>query len=449
MASTNLVDMDSAMKVIFEDSIYDNFVTDSEADDWFQADGNIKTEETTGGRYIETAQYFGLPAGFRAVAAGDYIPVPNGPSIENSRIYLKKGQGVVEMQGDVMRRVRTNEGAFLDWGKRALPDLVTRMANTVDRMILGYGQGILARIDEADPTTDAVFRVDSAYGVAGWGPTHRLFAPGEQIVFSAAADGDPLKNPSAPMAIVNESERDGNGALLTVTMAAGLQSALANNDYIFLGDNTQQAIPTAAGASREWMGLAGMIDDGDILAEFQEIARASYPLWRGQVIDAATQPGASAGIFNEDLLALADEQTALEGGGKVTKILASYPAVRQYWRTLRSDRTINDPRGTYDGGMKGVSIRLGTRKIELRSARKLPDQVAYGIQPNTFKKFTLGRYEWDDTTGSIWNRATDSVGRRDQYYAVGNVYCEYACFAPAKNWRIEGIDVTADIADDS
>lgn len=165
--ATTLVDMNAAMKVIFEDSIFDDTVSDSELLDLFEMDDRVMVEETTGGRYIETAQYFNLPAGVRAVAAGDYIPVPDGPDIQNSRVYLKKQQGVVEMTGDVMRRVRTNEGAFLDWGERALPDLVTRLNDNMDRQMLGFGGGILARLADADTGTGTTVLIDRSFGVTG------------------------------------------------------------------------------------------------------------------------------------------------------------------------------------------------------------------------------------------------------------------------------------------
>jgi hypothetical protein len=169
MSATDLFQMEAAMKVIFEDSVFENYVTDSEFMDQFEQDSNIMQEETTGGRYIETAQYFNLPAGVRSVATNDYIPVPNGPVVKNARIYLKKIQGTVEMTGDTMRRVRTNEGAFLNWAERALPDLVSRLVNTTDRMGIGFGSGVLGRTvgavtGDGDETPFSVV-VNRAYGV--------------------------------------------------------------------------------------------------------------------------------------------------------------------------------------------------------------------------------------------------------------------------------------------
>jgi hypothetical protein len=444
--STDLFQLEAALKVIFEDSVFDNFVTDSEFMDQFETDGNVMQEETTGGRYIETAQYFNLPAGVRAVATNDYIPVPNGPLIKNSKIYLKKMQGAVEMTGDVMRRVRTNEGAFLNWAERALPDLVSRLVNTTDRMAIGFGSGAVARaaagvVSSGSPTVHTLV-VNRAYGVNGLSPIHHLFLEGESIVFGTSITGATLRDSSTPAAIVLNSEDNGNGtATLTLSRAP---TGVADGDYIFLGDDTQQAVTEAeTGRPREFMGLLGHVDDGNIVATYQDIVRADHRLWRGVMVDAATHWNAN--ILDEDLVTEADDRTFQEGAGKPDLFITSRAGIRQYWRHLRQDRTINDPRRYTGGPQDGPYINFGDRELRLRVSRKMPHQLAFGLQTDTFKKWTLGRWEWDDTTGSIWNRVTDGVGRKDAYYAVGHLYMEMGCMAPAKNFRINNIDPRADI----
>lgn len=446
----DLFQMEAAMKVIFEDSVFENYVTDSEFMDQFEQDGNIQQEETTGGRYIETAQYFNLPAGVRAVATNDYIPVPNGPVIKNARIYLKKIQGTVEMTGDTMRRVRTNEGAFLDWANRALPDLVARLVNTVDRMAIGFGAGVIARTTggitgDGDATPFQVV-VNRAYGVDDLSPVHLLFLEGEQIVFGTTVTGATLRGGGTPSAIVENVENNGDGtATLFLNRAP---AAVAGGDYIFLGDDTQQAVEEAeTGRPREFMGLLGHVDDGNIVAEYQEIERADHRLWRGVMVDA--EDHWNPNIMDEDLVTEADDLCFTEGGGKPDLFVTSRQAIRQYWRHLRGDRTINDPTSYTGGPGEGPYINFGDRTLRLRVSRKMPYQLAFGLQTDTFKKFTLGRWEWDDTPGSIWNRVTDGVGRKDAFYGVGHMYMELGNMAPAKNFRINNINPRADISTES
>lgn len=433
---TTLVDMNAAMKIIFEDSIFDNTVSDSELLDLFEMDDRVMVEETTGGRYIETAQYFNLPAGVRAVAAGDYIPVPDGPDIQNSRVYLKKQQGVVEMTGDVMRRVRTNEGAFLDWGERVLPDLVTRLNDNMDRQMLGFGGGILARLADADTGAGTTVLIDRSFGVTGLSDGFLNFLEGKRIVFSVAADGDPLREAGTGQS-AQVKDAFGGDTYDTIEIDAR-PTAVDSEDYIFDGDDVGTAIPKA-GSDREFMGLLGMVDDGGILATFQNIVRADYRKWQSIVINATTDAGGYGEELSEDLLAFADDQTFVLGSGKINVFVTNRAANRQYWRKLRGDRTMVDPRGSFVGGKSTTAIILGDREIPIKVARKMPPQLGFGLQTNVFKRWQLGRWEWDDTTGSIWNRATDSVGRKDAFYAVGHLYIQMGCFAPRKNFRLDGL----------
>src|SRR5258705_11186422 len=105
-------DINQALKIFFNEPVAEDIVYDSELLSLFEEDNNVKQDETTGGRYIETAQYFQLPAGVGARGENEYIPVADGPVIQNSRVFLKKIQGVLEMTGDVMRRVKGDLGAY-------------------------------------------------------------------------------------------------------------------------------------------------------------------------------------------------------------------------------------------------------------------------------------------------------------------------------------------------
>lgn len=429
-------DINEATKIFFNDPVIYNVVSDSELLGWFDEDNNVKQDETTGGRYIETAQYFQLPAGVGARAEGEYIPVPDGPVIKNSRVNLKKIQGVVEMTGDVMRRVRGDMGAYLNWMERALPDLVTRLKNEGDRMTLGYGAGIKARINALPGGVDV--DIDRSMGVqiggANLTDAFLQFLEGERIVASANANGTPLRNAGAGQSarIVNVNS-DLTPARLTVD---AIPAAWAPNDYLFAGDPSGASTQDAGGADREFMGLLGMVDDGTVLSTFQNLLRASYKLWNCVTVNGGAAP--YNGVLSEDLLVYADDQCFVLGGGKADAIVTSRSGARSYWKSLKGDRVINDPR-SYTGGKGKLGVLLGDRELELKVMRKMPPELAFGLQRDTFKRWTLGGYVWDDTTGAIWNRVTDGTGRKDAFYAVGNMYKQLGCLAPRKNFRIHGL----------
>lgn len=440
-ATTDTAALDAAMKVIFSEPLVNNVVTDTELMSIFQTDMNVKTDETTGGRYIETSQYFALPAGVGARSENDYIPVADSPIFANARVFLRKIQGTVEMTGDTMRRVTSSEGAFLDYLERALPDLSTRLTHEVDRMYIGYGSGVKARIAAggiaAYNANGWALTIDRAFGLTGYEDPFLLFLEGESIGATASlAAPIALRNPGSGQSakVINITEGTN---VLTVTGVQAWHDALAAGDYLANADAAGNSFPFGNPATeREIHGLLGAVDDGTIIGTYMNIARANYRLWNSIVINAANAP--YNGVMSEDLLTFADDEAATKGGGKPDVVVMSRSAARGYWKSLKGDRFFMNPRG-YEGGKGPLSIILADRTLQLKVARKLSPQVAFMLQSDTFRRFTLGSWEWDDRTGAIWNRVTDTTGRKDAYYAVGNMYEQLFCSAPRKNVRIEGL----------
>lgn len=436
---TLTTDLDAALKIIFSDPLINNLVEDTELLDIFKVDMDVKADDTTGGRYIEMSHYFRLPAGVGARAENEYIPEPDDPNFENSRLYLRKIQGTVEMSGDTMRRVRSDEGAFLNYMERALPDLVTRLVNEIDRMYISDGSGIKARVKSVTSAvaTTLVIIVDRTYGIDGLTDPFLQFMEGERCVFDPAADGQTIRSAGGSQSL-QLTDIDEDTDSLTFTGTAALVAVVVANDYIFAGDEAGASSGTAAGADREIAGLLAGVDDGGIIATYNNINRAAAGtrLWRSIVIDASVAQW--GGQLTEELLTYGDDEVNIKGGGKTDTIVMARSAARGYWQSLKGDRTINDPR-SYTGGKKGLSIILGDRDVQLKVARKMPPELTFMLQSDTFRRLTLGTWEWDDRTGSIWNRVTDATGRKDAFYSVGNMYEQLFCMAPRKNLRIEGL----------
>jgi hypothetical protein len=422
--TSTTTDLDEAMKIIFEDTVVNNVVTDSELMDAFEEGGGIQTDTTTGGRYIETAQLFNLPAGVGARSEGDYIPVPSGPEIRNGRVYLKKIMGTLEMTNEVLKRVRSSLGAYLDWGEQAFPKLLERVTNEVDRMALGYGLGAKARVNAAVPALNLV--VDSPLGLT--------FAtnPGVESALLQFLAGETLKaspdtNPANLRAqVVKVLDVDFANGYIKVDSVAGL----VDNDYLFPADSGGHSV------SKEFMGLFGHVDDGNIIATYQNILRSDWNAWRSTIVNAQAAPFAAGQKLTEEVIVYADKVAYTRGGAKINLFVTSRDGADLYWKDLKSsDRVINDPR-SYTGGRAGVFVLLGDRLIPLRVARKMPANVAFGITTSTLKKYMLHKWEWDRTTGAIWRQVTDANGRKDAFYAYGSMYLEMGGSDPQKNFKI-------------
>lgn len=428
--------INQAMKIIFQEPLTNSIIQESEMLDLFEQDMNVEINQTTGGRYIEMAHYFTLPSGVGARRLeGDYIPVPGGPVIENSQVYLKKVEGTVQMTGDTMRRVKQGEGGFVNWARRHLPDLRKRVDSELDRMLFGDGSGVKAQVDDTDPDASTTIGIDNLYGIAGYSDPWLAFMEQGSIVFGPNRDGSSLRDAGAAYNIA-EIDPDNNEITLESTVTANV----ADNDYIFGGDSAGDS-SAGGGKDREIMGLLGMIDDGSILSTFQGITRSNFRRWNAQVLDASLSP--YNGEMSESLLDAADRLLFMRSTANFDVIVMSRAAQAALWRNIKTDRRINDPRGTVQGGRNPLTMQFGDREVQIRTPRKCPRNTVFCVTQETLKHWRNTGWEWDDTTGAIWHRVTDSTGRKDAFYAVGHLVLQTGNVAPHKNLRIDNLDVPA------
>lgn len=435
--TTTTTALDNLMKIIYSDPLLRDVIAESELMSMFKEDFNVKSEETTGGKYIEMAHYTRLAGAAGARAENDYIPVPQNPKALNSRIYLRKIMGVVEMTGDVMEKVVGDEGAFINFMERALPDTKERLLNEVDRMYIGFGAGIKARVKAgwvAGGRVLTALTIDRALGITGLQDAWLQFQEGETVVFAANPDGTTLRNAGANQSALVES-LDEAADSLSVTADASLQAAIADNDYIFSGDQAGVATQNG-GVDREIAGLLAGVDNGGILATYNNIARAGNRIWNSRVIDGSAAP--YNGVVTEELLIVADAVTSTSALAKIDAIVMSPHGPIGFWKDMKNDRTLNDPRN-YTGGKGMLNVVLGDRTIPFKTARKLPPQYLFGLNTKSWRRFTLGTWQWISRGGSIWNLVTDATGRKDAYFAFGKMYEQLACLFPRRNFRVQGL----------
>lgn len=445
MGDTTLISQaQEVLKIVFDEPFFDNVVADSEFGDVFEEGGNIKYDETTGGRYVENLHELSWPAGVGARLEDDYIPTADPGEYANSRVYLKRVFGTIQMSSAVMERVRSQEGAYFDYMERALPLLQKRITSERDRMLLGWGYAVKAKVVSKSAYNTPVagqfqIVVGDAMGVTGWGNAILQFLRGERIGFTASL--------TAPIALRNagsgQSARVKNVQIQTNTLtlegSSALHAAVTAGDFIGAADQSGSSFPAGNPAeTKEITGVIAGVDDGNIVATYMNIPRANNDYWQGNMIDAQAAP--FSGSLTESLLVYADRVTSVNGGGKVNLLVVNRVGEEQYWNSLKNDRVFVDPRGNYEGG-KGdrQMVRLNGRVLPLQVARKLPFNIALGLETDAWKIFRLSSWNWDDRTGSMWNRVIDSTGPKSAYYASGYYWEEAFCGAPQHNFRVNNL----------
>jgi hypothetical protein len=430
--------LNEAMKIVFDDPINNNIIQDSEVYDLVERDTDIPVKETTGGRYVELAHYAADGGGFGARREGGALPAATPPSIFNGRIFLRKNHMLVEMSGEAMRRMKRGDGAWIAWASQALPNAVRRLTHHLDRQTLGYAQGVLGRVN-AIAGGRLIITVDRAFGVTGYSKAVFQFLRNDLIRFAADINGVTMR--VGAYRVLNVDNNAG-----TITLDAAADAGIVVGDFITIGDSADNNLPGSASLQpKEMMGLMGMVDNGSIRSTFQNVDRALWPEYNAQVLDAASA-STVAGQLNEDLLTLADDNTFELGMGLVDFLIGTRAQERQYVRTLRTQRRLVDAMSYQNQGGKkrGFDINLNGRTVTFRPARKIPNEILFGIERKTLKKWRNGNgFQWDDTTGSMFERVVTSQGRFDAFYATGLLEEEMGNLMPAHNFVIRGINVNA------
>jgi len=426
MATFNLTAAGNALKILFQDPITDQVIAKSDLLQWFNQNANVK--ESDFGKYVEVADIYGDPEGVGARAEEGYIPAAISPLFSKAQIYLKYVYGTVQATKQVMSQMVKGKAAFIGWADAELRRLERAVRNDVDRMLFGFGAGIIARVDDASP--DVTCGVDTGYGVAGITNAAQLFRVGGSYRFFADAAATTPHVTGDPNSLVTSVNR-----VTQIVTFDAVPSEIAQNDYIIRGDAADHS-GQASGVDKEVMGLLGHIDDGDILASYFGVTRSTYSPYRCQNIDGSAAP--YFGNLTETLLMLANDDCMQYGNGDPDAAITTRGVLRNFFAQLRSDRSFNDPR-SFTGGARDLNVSLGDKTIKLRAARQAPAGMLFMLDRSTLQRLHNTGWEWADETGAIWKQVADATGTKDVFYAYGRWFFQTFCKSPQANARIDGL----------
>ncbi len=442
-AGNTLALLDQALQITYAEPFVNQIIQDSDFLDLIESDPNVKEDEA-GAKYVETAHYMRQAGTFGWRLEDEYLTESLPASFLNSRIYLKKATLMLEMTGDTMRRMRKGNGSWVDFADQALADLSDKAREAMDRSALLYGWNIRAQAVGA-PTlvSTGVYDLQSKNwgGIAGALNPWLLFNENDSIVFASSL-GPPVVVRTAggfTKAVVVDVNDDAAVPTLRVEMNAALAAVIAANDYIGEGDARGNSFPAGNPAvERDMMGLVGHVDDGTYIATYFNVTRSAHRRFRCIDVDTATK-GSQDSRFTEDTIDYGDSVASQKARTAINAIVCSTEHNTQYWNSLKTDRRFNDQRSMVGGKAKGMQIMLGDRSVTLRVIRKLTSSLAFGLDTSTFHMYSGGPLQWDNSTGSLWNRVVDNTGPKDKFYATAFLYRQMWNHFPRKNIRFKNL----------
>jgi hypothetical protein len=383
------------------------------------------------GRRVIQPVHYGRNTGTSALGEGGLLPTAGYQKYVDLTIPYRYVYGRVDISGPVMKQTRTSQGAFDDVMETEIEGAIKDGARDLSRQIQGFGRGDLCQISGtgASATRDLVNgqgvadnddiparHLAAGMIVAGITPSTGAF----EFVRTVDSVGSDLKS-VVFTATVTPSED------LTRLVRCGSASATALAD---------------TGYSREIMGLLGMVDDSTYVADyFGTTTRSSYSGLSSTRIDLG------AGNLSLDIMHRAFHAVDQASDGKIGMLVANQITAREYYGLLQvMKRYVDSAALSPDGGLKrradnqGYAIEFN--QVPVREDRDVPLGIMYGLDMDSFRRYSIVEGEWADDDGRILlrNATTDSYEGR-----LRVIFGNAACLAPNRNFVISSIKLNTGI----
>jgi hypothetical protein len=382
------------------------------------------------GRRVIQPVHVSRNTGVSSLGSGGLLPTAGNQGYVDLTIPYKYVYGRVDIGGTVMKQTRTSQGAFDDVMDTEIEGAIKDGARDLSRQVMGDGTGTLCQI--SDTNASATHSLINGQGVADNDDIPgRFLAPGQILVGITALTGAfefvrTVSSVSANMQTVVFTSTVTPSAANTVLVRAGSASAAALADSAY---------------NNETIGLLGMVDDGTYVSSYFGNTRASFPGLNAFRADLAQ------GNLSLDVMHRAFHAVDTVGDGKIQMLVANQITAREYYSLLQVMKRYVDTNAlSPDGGLKRRSDNQGYaiefNQVPLREDRDCPLGLLFGIDTDSFRRYSITEGEWADDDGRILlrNATTDSYEGR-----LRVLFGNSACLAPNRNFVISSIKLNSGI----
>lgn len=265
-----------------------------------------------------------------------------------------------------------------------------------NRQAFGIGNGALGTVNGAVSSSTSVVVDDLQYLIEGM----------RVDIYSSTT----LQASNVLITAITESTK-------TLTMA---QAVVCSDDAVIVRAGTRTSAPTDG---KEIMGLKGLCDDGDEVATFQGLARGTYGIWKGVVIDMS-----SAALTADNLQRLADK-VETKSGMPIGRIVSHRNQRRAYLNLTLPLKRFNDD--NVDAGFSRMSWNGHNWDLSFECQK----DIIYMYGEGAVERFVLQDMKLDDSNGNVLK---EKVGY-DGVYAYYKSYENLGTTQPNAIGRLEGL----------
>jgi len=365
-----------------------------------------------GGRKVVFPLRTAYGQGMGARAAGDALPTARNQQFVVTEFQMKKMISRVEVQGEAWRSTEgAGKKAFVNLLREAINDALGAHAKETNGTMYRDGTGnrgtVTVGSGVVNPSFSGTFTMDTAI---------YMFQGMLADAYLAAAlitNGGNLQ--------IDTVDRETGVVGFTNNNAGPVTVAVGNDIY------------RAGNKDNECMGLAGIVDDGTLLASLQGITVATNPFWSAKLLSNGGVPR----VLTLDLMENAYNVSMSQTNESPDCIIMDYVQKRKYEQLLVSDKRYTQSRDLpkLDGGYGSLAYN----NVPIVFDTDTQAGGMYFLNTKYLKMFQQFGYQWTTSPDAkfLWSR----VAGYDSYEAVAIYEAEFAALRRNNQVRLTDLVV--------
>jgi len=391
-------------------TVYGQGITNQFADEQMTYNTIPKSERSPKGLGYEFSIRYARAQGVGARAESSPLPEPLAGKYDKGKVLPKYIYGNLRITGPAIEAAKGDVAAFVDGLADAVDDIYESLVNDMNRQAWGDGFGLIATSSAvATPSTTTPWSVtcdnDMAVQRAVAGMIVDFYASGGAIdqscVASRITSVDPVNKTITFEALVNGAGGSPYQALHPLTAARtytinAADTIPASSQIVRYG--ARDASFATSDTAIEMTGMDGIFDDGTLLATFENILVASYPLWKANIL-------ANSGVGRElsvDLLLQAVDVMRAKAKKKPGLMRMGLGQRRKYANLLLPD--VRFQPGKLQGGYEVLTFAAGDGSIGMMIDPMTTPGAIYVEPMGAVQKFEMTALGWGNLDQQIHQR---------------------------------------------
>lgn len=369
-----------------------------------------KNRETLVGRRAILPCHMSRNSGVGARQEGETLPTAGNQGTVDQIVSLRYLYGKVRLTAQAITRMASDRGAFIQATKLEMKGLAADCTRDLERQVCGTSDGVIATCGTTAAST-----------------TVQLLATTAEQVLVNLYEGAVIDigTVAAPTTVAsNRTVSNVDFTNKTITISGAAVSTTSGTHFIFRQGNG------GSGANqREVTGLQTMVSSTGTLFS---IDPATYQAW-ASVLEAN---GGTLRPVSENLVERSAQRAQNRSGAEISSLWAEDGVYRSAANLLSAQKRIVNT-VELKGGHKGIEFNYGANGAPLMRGRDLPQNKIYGLAHDELVQFIDEDWTWEDTDGSVLQRATDGT---HAFEAIYYSFQEFATTRRNAHFRIDDLE---------